>query len=168
LWSLCASVSCSSLLPVCCHDRLLIQVNFSLHIMYKVVQIWQGLLVCKQVTVCPGHISTTLYLEFLFTPFFWSALAEISRYWHLYICGHICSGNVSHLLILHMWFRLCLCLAAYWSLLIWILCECYGNQQNLMNWYALHVTVGYVASAYVLTHQSFICNFPDFIMLGSK
>jgi hypothetical protein len=23
---------------------------------YKVVQIWPGLFVCKQVTVCPGHI----------------------------------------------------------------------------------------------------------------
>jgi hypothetical protein len=29
--------------------------------MYKVVQIWPGLFVCKQVTVCPGHIWTTLY-----------------------------------------------------------------------------------------------------------
>jgi hypothetical protein len=28
---------------------------------YKVVQIWPGLIVCKQVTVCPGHIWTTLY-----------------------------------------------------------------------------------------------------------
>jgi hypothetical protein len=31
------------------------------HNMYKVVQIWPGLFVCKQVTVCPGHIWTTLY-----------------------------------------------------------------------------------------------------------
>ena len=31
--------------------------------MYKVVQIWPGLFVCKQVTVCPGHIWTTLYVE---------------------------------------------------------------------------------------------------------
>jgi hypothetical protein len=30
-------------------------------LMYKVVQIWPGLIVCKQVTVCPGHIWTTLY-----------------------------------------------------------------------------------------------------------
>jgi hypothetical protein len=30
---------------------------------YKVVQIWPGLIVCKQVTVCPGHIWTTLYLN---------------------------------------------------------------------------------------------------------
>ena len=28
---------------------------------YKVVQIWPGLFVCKQVTVCAGHIWTTLY-----------------------------------------------------------------------------------------------------------
>ena len=28
---------------------------------YKVVQIWPGRFVCKQVTVCPGHIWTTLY-----------------------------------------------------------------------------------------------------------
>jgi hypothetical protein len=32
--------------------------------LYKVVQIWPGLLVCKQVTVCPGHIWTTLYNNF--------------------------------------------------------------------------------------------------------
>jgi hypothetical protein len=30
---------------------------------YKVVQIWPGLFMCKQVTVCPGHIWTTLYLN---------------------------------------------------------------------------------------------------------
>ena len=29
---------------------------------YKVVQIWPGLIVCKLVTVCPVHIWTTLYL----------------------------------------------------------------------------------------------------------
>jgi hypothetical protein len=29
---------------------------------YKVVRIWQGLFVFKQVTVCPGHIWTTLYI----------------------------------------------------------------------------------------------------------
>jgi hypothetical protein len=34
-------------------------------IIYKVVQIWPGLFVCKQVTVYPGHIWTTLYLEIL-------------------------------------------------------------------------------------------------------
>ena len=30
---------------------------------YKVVQIWPGRFVCKQVTVCPGHIWTTLYIR---------------------------------------------------------------------------------------------------------
>jgi hypothetical protein len=30
--------------------------------LYKVVQIWLGRFVCKQVTVCPGHILTTLYI----------------------------------------------------------------------------------------------------------
>jgi hypothetical protein len=29
---------------------------------YKVVQIWPGLFVCKQVTACPGHIWNTLYI----------------------------------------------------------------------------------------------------------
>jgi hypothetical protein len=29
---------------------------------YKVVLIWPGRFVCKQVTLCPGHIWTTLYL----------------------------------------------------------------------------------------------------------
>jgi hypothetical protein len=31
---------------------------------YKVVQIWPGQFVCKQDTVCPGHIWTTLYFDF--------------------------------------------------------------------------------------------------------
>jgi hypothetical protein len=31
---------------------------------YKVVQIWPGLFLCKQVTVCPRHIWTTLYMGF--------------------------------------------------------------------------------------------------------
>jgi hypothetical protein len=35
-----------------------------LSVIYKVVQIWPGLFVCKQVTVCPGHIWTTLYFHF--------------------------------------------------------------------------------------------------------
>jgi hypothetical protein len=30
---------------------------------YKVVQIWPVLIVYKQVTVCPGHIWTTLYVK---------------------------------------------------------------------------------------------------------
>jgi hypothetical protein len=29
---------------------------------YKVVQIWPGLFVCKQVTVCPSRILSTLYM----------------------------------------------------------------------------------------------------------
>ena len=33
---------------------------------YKVVQIWPGRFVCKQVTVCPGHIWTTLYFWFVY------------------------------------------------------------------------------------------------------
>jgi hypothetical protein len=36
-------------------------VNHWIKIKYKVVQIWPGLIACKQVTVCPGHIWTTLY-----------------------------------------------------------------------------------------------------------
>jgi hypothetical protein len=32
-------------------------------ILYKVVQIWPGLIVCKLVTVRPGHIWTTLYIN---------------------------------------------------------------------------------------------------------
>jgi hypothetical protein len=31
---------------------------------YKVVQVWPGRFVCKQVTVCPGHIWTTFYHRF--------------------------------------------------------------------------------------------------------
>ena len=34
---------------------------------YKVVQIWPGLFVCKKVTVCPGHIWTTLYTTTILT-----------------------------------------------------------------------------------------------------
>jgi hypothetical protein len=30
---------------------------------YKVVQIWPERFVCKQITVCPGHIWTTLYIR---------------------------------------------------------------------------------------------------------
>jgi hypothetical protein len=44
---------------------------------YKVVQIWPGLFVCKQVTVCPGHVWTTLYMKF-YTLF--SVYAECTRY----------------------------------------------------------------------------------------
>ena len=45
-----SDIFCSSIRP-CCRTTY----------MYKVVQIWPGLCVCKQVTVCPGHIWTTLY-----------------------------------------------------------------------------------------------------------
>jgi hypothetical protein len=34
-----------------------------LSVCYKVVQIWPEQFVCKQVTVCPGHIWTTLYMS---------------------------------------------------------------------------------------------------------
>jgi hypothetical protein len=34
-----------------------------LFLMYRVVQIWLGRFVCKQVTVCPDHIWTTLYIK---------------------------------------------------------------------------------------------------------
>jgi hypothetical protein len=34
------------------------------YVKYKVVQICPGLVVCKQVTVCPGHIWTTLYIYY--------------------------------------------------------------------------------------------------------
>jgi hypothetical protein len=37
--------------------------NSRLNGKYKVVQIWPGLTVFKQVTVCPGHIWTTLYYQ---------------------------------------------------------------------------------------------------------
>jgi hypothetical protein len=42
--------------------QLVIRQDLTLSRLYKVVQIWPGLIVCKQVTVCPGHIWTTLYL----------------------------------------------------------------------------------------------------------
>jgi hypothetical protein len=45
--------------------------------LYKVVQIWPGLFVCKQVTVCPGHIWTTLYLQLLELPFI---IGELLRF----------------------------------------------------------------------------------------
>jgi hypothetical protein len=62
--------------------------------MYKMVQIWPGLFVCKQVIVCPGHIWTTLYL---FTAF----MAEYQRVYHfqqnacLYSFGYLnhCEGS---------------------------------------------------------------------------
>ena len=44
----------TTLIPLCRCTNVVIR-------FYKVVQIWPGLIVCKQVTVCPGHIWTTLY-----------------------------------------------------------------------------------------------------------
>jgi hypothetical protein len=41
---------------------ILLSVVHQKALMYKVVQTWPGLIVCKQVTVCPGHIWTTLYM----------------------------------------------------------------------------------------------------------
>jgi hypothetical protein len=38
---------------------------FCIFNIYKVVQIWPGLFVCKQVTVFPGHIWTTLYFNII-------------------------------------------------------------------------------------------------------
>jgi hypothetical protein len=46
------------------YSQLLVSLNHLSN--YKVVQIWPGLIVCKQVTVCPGHIWTTLYSKYLF------------------------------------------------------------------------------------------------------
>jgi hypothetical protein len=46
-------------------------------ITYKLVEIWPGLFVCKQVTVCPGHIWTTLYLQLRL----YSNIQEVGRDW---------------------------------------------------------------------------------------
>ena len=58
--------------------RIQSTVSFSLLRIYKVVKIWPGLFVCKQVTVCPGHIWTTSYFNIIFpcTPRYskWSLL----------------------------------------------------------------------------------------------
>jgi hypothetical protein len=51
----------------------------SLIIIYKVVQIWPGRFVCKQVTVCPGHIWTTLYKPGPKIIYFVACLSPISR-----------------------------------------------------------------------------------------
>ena len=42
-------------------SKIVFSITRSTFRMYKVVQIWPGLFVCKQGTVCPGHIWTTLY-----------------------------------------------------------------------------------------------------------
>jgi hypothetical protein len=60
--------------------------------LHKVVQIWPGLFVCKQVTVCPGHIWTTLYegdLHYIFTSTWYlfvvnsdyTCIASIIQWW---------------------------------------------------------------------------------------
>ena len=38
-----------------------------IYLKYKVVQIWPGLFVCKQIIICPGHIWTTLYIPVALT-----------------------------------------------------------------------------------------------------
>jgi hypothetical protein len=49
---------------------------------YKVVQIWPGRFVCKQVTVCPGHIWTTLYNSILFFPLLLHYLHKVAwNFW---------------------------------------------------------------------------------------
>jgi hypothetical protein len=53
-------IATSSIAKCSCHQ---VVTNFLLFsVFYKVVQIWPGLIVCKQVTVYPGYIWTTLYL----------------------------------------------------------------------------------------------------------
>ena len=46
----------------CCFERASYSSNQLPVSKYKVVQIWPGRFVCKQVTVFPGHIWTTLYM----------------------------------------------------------------------------------------------------------
>jgi hypothetical protein len=53
---------------------------------YKVVQIWPGRFVCKQVTVCPGHIWTTLL--------YWGAFTKPLLQWkrsknYMWVCGWV-------------------------------------------------------------------------------
>jgi hypothetical protein len=55
--------------------------------MYKVVQIWPGRFVCKQVTVCPGHIWTTLYY------YLGSHRANFHEIWYLRLPFDICREN---------------------------------------------------------------------------
>jgi hypothetical protein len=50
------------------HEPSVISGVKTLLLIYKVVQIWPGLFVCKQVTVCPCHIWTTLYFNSLGLP----------------------------------------------------------------------------------------------------
>jgi hypothetical protein len=55
------------------------------HYMYRVVQIWPGLFVCKQVTVCPGHIWTTLYYTWKSTTF--SLAVHLDLVFNQYPCS---------------------------------------------------------------------------------
>jgi hypothetical protein len=55
-------------------------------LIYKVVQIWPGLILCKQVTVCPGHIWTTLF----FHTFFFLNLFRFFLYYLVFLI-HSCS-----------------------------------------------------------------------------
>jgi hypothetical protein len=48
--------------PTHAHHNRAAQNTELMPLIYKVVQIWPGWFVCKQVTVCPGHIWTTLYI----------------------------------------------------------------------------------------------------------
>jgi hypothetical protein len=69
--------------------------------MYKMVQIWPGLFVCKQVTVCPGHIWTTLYFPFVnfFICICWEdSLLPVRIY---------CNSRVSPFLILFAFLFIC-------------------------------------------------------------
>jgi hypothetical protein len=60
-WECLLLFSSETCLPIC---YLMIKVHtkqgLCIIYIYKVVQIWPGRFVCKQVTVCPGHIWTTL------------------------------------------------------------------------------------------------------------
>jgi hypothetical protein len=55
-------------LAVCCQKNMTLKYSEILFCprFYKVVQIWPGRFVCKQVTVSPGHIWTTLYMDVKF------------------------------------------------------------------------------------------------------
>jgi hypothetical protein len=54
---------------------------------HKVVQIWPGLIICKLVTVCPGHIWTTLYISLMTNTFSHVVLfcAFMSVFTHQYL-----------------------------------------------------------------------------------
>jgi hypothetical protein len=61
-WTIPLCEFCSEINYVFSKQSITRLLRFLIHtFMYKVVQIWPGLIVCKQVTVCPGHIWTTLY-----------------------------------------------------------------------------------------------------------